>query len=101
MAVEAADGDLLHFAVDFDRGIFHRQPSVAAVAFGTDVSDAGEGHMCASYPDFTCGGIFERVLAAGACLFGVAVKLNGDFVIKHLQCVVVHQIALHQHGLSF
>ena len=37
--------------------------------------------MCASYPDFTCGGIFERGLAAGACPFGVAVKLNGDFGI--------------------
>ena len=57
--------NLLHFAVDFDRGIFHRHPSIAAVAFGTDVSDAGEGHMCASYPDFTCGGRFGETRAAG------------------------------------
>ena len=50
--------------------------------------------MCASYPDFTCGGIFERVLAAGACLFGVAVKLNGDFGIKHLQCEAVFEFGI-------
>ena len=50
--------------------------------------------MCASYLDFTCGGIFERVLAAGACLFGVAVKLNGDFGIKHLQCEAVFEFGI-------
>ena len=46
--------------------------------------------MCASYPDFTCGSIFELGLAAGACLFGVAVKLNGDFQPKPVPVMAVY-----------